>query len=232
MRIFFFIMWKRTIQYAPVVQSRRPVFVGLGHGQIVDRKRRYTYIHAYYNNIYIILLSQFAGGVRVPFQQCVLFAKPFSRAPVLARKPEQMCHPDTCRCLEDTKTPRHRVANNILYSTVKIDIEAKQNKRVFKHIHVYSDRVNLFSGRCTRIIFHRSLYCECVCQATTTTTTTTKCRYGILFFDPRGCLQRKGVCDIRIIYYMCVCVYMRTSSPHLPSRTRQMSFIETGTRAS
>lgn len=52
--------------------------------------------------IYIILLSQFASGVRVPFQQCVLFAKPFSRAPVLARKPEQMCHPDTCTCLEDT----------------------------------------------------------------------------------------------------------------------------------
>jgi len=59
-------------------------------------------------------------------------------------------------------------------------------------------------------------------------------RYGMLFFDPRGCLRRKGV-------RVCVCVcasdirsanvirwYIRTrtheTAPHLPSRTRQMSF--------
>jgi len=58
--------------------------------QIVDRKLRYTRIII--TRTHIILLSLFVCVCVWSAFSCVLFAKPFSRAPVLARKSEQMCH--------------------------------------------------------------------------------------------------------------------------------------------
>jgi len=125
---FFSFVWKRTIQYAHSVVSAAGVCWTWTSPNRRSEASIYT-LHFYIIIIYIILLSLFAGvgvGTSVPFQQCVLFAKPFSRAPVPCRKPEQMRVTPT---LADVlKTPR-RVANNILYTVSTKSISRRKRRK-------------------------------------------------------------------------------------------------------
>jgi len=125
-------MWKRTIQYGHVA-ARRPVFVGLGHGKIGNRKRRNTY-----TRIIIICLLYCYRSSRVEceclFSSAFCSLNPFRVHPFWPENRSRCVIPTLADVL---KTPHRRVANNILYSTRKIDIKAKQNKRVFKHIYIY-----------------------------------------------------------------------------------------------
>jgi hypothetical protein len=172
---------------------RRPVFAGPGRGQIVDRKRRY--MHDCIIIIYILYCYRYSRMECECLSSSVFCSlNPFRVHPFYIET--------RSRCVTSTladvlKTPRW-AARNILYSTRKIDTEAKEKKKGFLCTYIVTD--GLLFGSLYPYYFPQVIisYCACVCSAAATSTTKTKCRYGILFFDPRGCLQRKGVCDIRI----------------------------------
>lgn len=116
--------------------------------------------------------------LRVLYSPNPLRVHPFS----VRREIRADVSPSTCRCLEDTSA---RV-NKIL--ACKIDILVKEKKGFLNYMYIYIYFGSLYPYYFPRVII---VY---VCMYTTSS------RYGMLFFDLRGCLRRKGVCDIPCIY--------------------------------